>query len=234
MTLLQALWRRLVQFGFRLLYNELAFTYDWVSHFVSLGQWKCWQRTAFDFIGDDRGQVILELAHGTGDLQRDLNEQGFKSLGVDLSPQMGSIAQRKLKRSGIEPRLARCRAQALPCTDGQFDVILCTFPAPFIFEAETLKELRRVLRTPGRVVIVLNGLFTTSGLHVKLLQWLYRITGQQSGEKERKNMYQSLLDHVATFGFAPKVQRVSCDYSEAYLIVMDVTETVKADKFIDN
>ena len=37
MPMLINAWRRLLQFGFRLLYREMAFTYDWVSWIVSLG-----------------------------------------------------------------------------------------------------------------------------------------------------------------------------------------------------
>ncbi|MCZ7544410.1 MAG: hypothetical protein M5R40_13175 [Anaerolineae bacterium] len=48
---LERLWWALVRFGFRLLYNELAFTYDLVSRVVSLGQWRAWQRAAFSLSG---------------------------------------------------------------------------------------------------------------------------------------------------------------------------------------
>jgi ubiquinone/menaquinone biosynthesis C-methylase UbiE len=50
-----------LRFAFRLLYYELAFTYDWVSWFVSMGQWRSWQRAALPHL---RGQHILEIAHG--------------------------------------------------------------------------------------------------------------------------------------------------------------------------
>lgn len=229
MAVLQNAWRRVVQFGFRLLYNELAFIYDWVSRIVSLGQWKCWQRAVFRFIGEERSQSILELAHGTGDLQLDLYERGFQDvIGADLSPAMGSIASRKLHAAGITPRLVRCRAQALPFASRRFDTLLCTFPTPFIFEAETLREVQRVLRDGGQMVIVLNGMFATGGLHVRLLEWLYRITGQRGQGRQAVEpssgelplpQYQHLLDHMAGFGFTVRLERVPCPRSEAHVIV---------------
>ena len=114
------LWWRLVRFGFRLLYNEMAFTYDWVSYAVSLGEWRCWQRAALKHLNVQSGARILELAHGTGNLQIDLHALGYHVLGYDLSPYMGQIAQRKLNAHHLPARLARShtlykkRFQTLP------------------------------------------------------------------------------------------------------------------------
>src|SRR5690349_21397341 len=112
-------WWRLVRFGFRLLYNEMAFTYDLVSKAVSMGQWRCWQRAAMKYldpVNPEAYSLILELAHGTGDLQLDLYAAGYKSIGYDLSPYMGRIAQHKLNKYQIDPRLVRGSAQELPFT----------------------------------------------------------------------------------------------------------------------
>jgi ubiquinone/menaquinone biosynthesis C-methylase UbiE len=215
-------WRRLIQFGFRLLYNELAFTYDWVSRFVSLGQWKCWQRSVFEFIDGEPDQPalrILEIAHGTGDLQLDFHARGLNAIGVDLSPAMGTIARHKLMRNGIKPRLSRCRAQALPFADAQFDVIVCTFPTPFIFEGETLTDIRRILKPEGQLLVVLSGMFTARGLHVQVLEWLYRITGQRGGTTVQANVYEPLLERVGKYSFQPRMERVPCLYSEAHVLV---------------
>ncbi|NWG16570.1 MAG: methyltransferase domain-containing protein, partial [Chloroflexi bacterium] len=148
------LWRRLVGLGFRLLYNELAFTYDWVSVVVSLGAWRCWQRAALPHLGAPPGARVLELAHGTGNLQLDLYALGYMPVGYDLSPYMGRIARRKLSRRGLSPRLARGRAQQLPFAAASFAAVVCTFPTDFIFQPETLRETHRILREDGHLIIV--------------------------------------------------------------------------------
>jgi ubiquinone/menaquinone biosynthesis C-methylase UbiE len=219
MSFIVNIWRGVVGFGFRLLYNELAFTYDWVSRLVSLGQWKCWQRSVFQFIGDSPNPSILELAHGTGELQLDFSSRGLTAIGVDLSQNMGAIARHKVIRSGISPRLSRCMAQALPFADAQFDVVICTFPTPFIFEAETLDEMHRVLRDNGQALIVLTGVFATRGLHIRLLEWLYRITGQRSGSQPDIGIFQPILERVQCSGFQPHMERVDCPQSAAYVLV---------------
>ncbi|MFQ3568740.1 MAG: methyltransferase domain-containing protein, partial [Aggregatilineales bacterium] len=170
-------WRRLVRFGFYLLYNPFAFTYDAVSKLVSFGAWRCWQRAALAYLPSDGW--ALELAHGTGDLQLDLASAGISSIGYDLSPNMGRLARRKLIRHGVVPRLARGRAQALPFADGVFRSVVSTFPTDFIIASQTLYEVGRVLADDGVLVIVPSALFTGGGAAVRLLDGLYRITGQR-------------------------------------------------------
>ncbi len=173
------LWWRLVRFGFRLLYNEFAFTYDIVSWIVSLGAWRCWTRTALKYLGTE--SPVLELAHGTGSLQLDLNAAGYKTAGYDLSPSMGRIARGKLRRRGLPVRLARGQAQRLPFASGVFAAVVSTFPTEFVTARETVDEVYRVLRPGGVFVIVPNAMLTSGGRIEQALEGLYRITGQRGG-----------------------------------------------------
>src|SRR5258707_12123378 len=88
-------WWRLVKFGFRLLYNEMAFTYDTVSWIVSLGEWRSWQRTSLRHLRANPDEIVLELAHGTANLQIDLHAAGIKPVALHFSPPMGAIELRK-------------------------------------------------------------------------------------------------------------------------------------------
>ena len=174
-----ALWWRLIRFGFRLLYNELAFTYDLVSWVVSLGAWRCWVRTSLKHLNAEPGARILELAHGTGNLQIDLHEAGYRAVGYDLSPAMGRITRRKLQAHHFSPHLARGRAQHLPFASEMFSSVISTFPTDFIAAPETLNEVYRVLKPGGRLVIVPNALLVGGGIVKQLLETLYQITGQR-------------------------------------------------------
>ena len=89
MSKLASVWLQFLRFGFRLLYNELAWTYDIVSWIVSLGQWREWQKAGLQFLS---GENILELAHGPGHILVELEEAGFKVTGLDLSESMGQMA----------------------------------------------------------------------------------------------------------------------------------------------
>jgi len=191
---------------FRLLYHELAWTYDLVAWLVSLGQWKAWGRAAIPHL---HGQRVLELAHGPGHLLVAMNRAGLSPVGLDLSPQMGRLAQARLRREcptmnrradkampakagaparqawgltsqpGVEtPGLVRARAQAMPFRSGAFDSVVSTFPTEFIVDPATLNEIARVLKQEGRAIVVPGVMFKRS-LPARALEWLYTLTGQQ-------------------------------------------------------
>ena len=137
-------------FLFRLLYNELAFTYDAVSRLVSLGHWRGWQRCALRYLPAPEEGIVLELAHGTGDLQIDLQRHGYETVAFDLSSAMGRLARRKLQRTRLRADIVRADALRLPYRSGSFAAAVCTFPTSFVFCEQVLAELARVLRPPGR------------------------------------------------------------------------------------
>jgi len=177
---LRSLYWRLVRFGFRLLYNEMAFTYDSVSWVVSLGEWRTWQRAAIKHLGVPPRALVLELAHGTAALQIDLRAAGLDSVAIDFSPYMGRIARRRLLNLHIPPKLARARAQALPFAEGVFPAVVSTFPTDFIVDPATIAEVYRILEPGGRLVFVPNGILTRGGAARQALEAAYRATGQRS------------------------------------------------------
>jgi ubiquinone/menaquinone biosynthesis C-methylase UbiE len=170
------IWWALLRLGFRLLYQEMAWSYDLVSWVVSLGHWRCWQRVAMRYA---RGSQLLDLAFGTGNLLLDWHAAGMTPVGVDCSPQMVRITARKLRQRGLPPTLARGRAQAIPFANATFDTVVSTFPAGFIVERATMAEVMRVLRPSGRFVVVIGASLTRRDLPGRFLAWLYAITGQR-------------------------------------------------------
>lgn len=172
----RSLWRCFIRTFFRLLYHELAWTYDLVAWLVSLGQWKAWGRTAIPYLC---GKHVLELAHGPGHLLAAMHHAGFAPIGLDLSPQMGRLALRRLRGDGVPmPLLVRARAQALPFRSAVFDSVVSTFPTEFIVAPATLQEIARVM-TPEGCAVVVPGIAFKRTLPARCLEWLYTVTGQQ-------------------------------------------------------
>lgn len=207
------LWWRLVRFGFYLLYNQLAFTYDLVSFIASLGAWRCWQRTALRYLPPPADGLILELAHGTGNLQVDLIQAGYKAMGCDLSPYMGRIAREKLRKAGLPVRLARANASHLPYPSETYAAVISTFPTAFITLPAVLEEIYRVLQPGGLLIIVPGAAFTGGSVFSRLLEWLYRITGQ------REDHSFSFTDWLDEAGFESRIALENCPYSQVTLIL---------------
>ena len=206
------LWWALIKLGFRLLYHELAFTYDMVSAVVSLGAWRCWQRTALRHLPPPGAGRVLELAHGTGNLQLDLIETGYETFAIDFSSQMGRIARHKLRRRQLPVRFSQARAQQLPYPAGVFAGVVSTFPTNFILEPETLREVHRVLQAGGQLIIVPNGVLASGDVAATLLEWLYRITGQ------REEHPFDLVGYLDRYGFEAQVRQEACPRSVATIV----------------
>ena len=166
--------RWILERGLGLLYHQLAWAYDGVSWLVSGGNWRTWQRVALSRVAGPR---VLELGFGTGSLLCDLAETASQVWGLELSAQMMRIARRKLHLHGLCPRMVRGRGQALPFASGAFDSLMVTFPSPFIVESGTLREVSRVLRTGGRLVVIPQAYPRRRGLLDLLCSWLFGATG---------------------------------------------------------
>jgi ubiquinone/menaquinone biosynthesis C-methylase UbiE len=207
-----------LRLGFRLLYNEMAWTYDWVSRLLSLGQWRTWQRTSISYVV---GEQVLELAFGTGDLLLDLSASGKRPVGVDFSPYMVRLTRRKLQRHGLPVPLVRGRAQALPFTDGAFDSLAATFPTQYIVDPLTLAEAWRVLRDGGRLVIVDRCRFLSPDWLSRLVGWLYEITGQ------RQELRPTLIDLLCAAGFQATWREERSGQSAVSVILGDKSGAVQ-------
>jgi SAM-dependent methyltransferase len=171
-----SIYRFLVRWAFARFYREFAWTYDTVAALVSGGHWPAWAQTALPYL---EGRV-LELGCGTGNLQRALARRAPRPapIGLDASPQMLALARRKVERAGLEARLVRADARALPFPSATFDSLVATFPSDYIVARATLAEARRVLRPSGRLVIVLGARLAGGGLYQRLVDLAYRLTLQ--------------------------------------------------------
>lgn len=215
--MLASLRRNLLLRFFHLLYHQLAWAYDGVSAAVSLGRWQEWGAAALPFVN---GASVLELGHGPGHLLARLAAEGRPAIGLDLSPQMGRLAARRVSRLGFPARLVRGRGQALPFAAAAFDGVIAAFPAPYILEPATLAAIRRVLRPGGRLVIVPQAGLIGGGVRVRAIEQLYALTGQrdagQNGADETRNYWTARL---AAADFDVEVWDVEDGHSAVTVIV---------------
>jgi len=103
---------------------------------------------------------ILDLGSGPGllacELAAEVRPRGTID-GVDVSAEMNALAARRIAAAGLEGRvrLVVGDAAALPFPDGSLDAAVSTQVLEYIEDVDAaLRELRRVLRPAGRVVLV--------------------------------------------------------------------------------
>ena len=194
---------------FKHLYTTIAWAYDIVAGVVSLGRWREWVLTV---ISDLKLKEALEIGFGPGHLQMHLNQMGIRCFGIDVSPQMVRIAQRRLNQAGYVPRIVQGCAEEMPFRDACVSNILLTFPSEFIFAPATHSELRRVLKPEGELLIIAMAKVTGRNILDRVAAALFRVTGQTKVFPENWERF------FREVGLEPKLELLDCKRSIVYRI----------------
>ncbi len=156
------------------MFNKIASRYDMLNHLLSAGLDRQWRRKAVRKLDLNTDSVALDLCTGTADLARELvtqQSQGVQVVGVDFSAEMLHLAHLKMRKFQIESvvRLIRGDAEHIPLGDFSVDGVSVGFGVRNISNLEcALKEIHRVLRPGGRLVILEFG-----EPEVPLIRYLY-------------------------------------------------------------
>ncbi len=222
--ILRRAWERALRFGFYLLYNQMAWSYDAVSWAVSLGQWREWMAAGIPYLTrpDQKPGKALEIAHGPGHMLLALKKAGFDVVGMDLSPFMCRQARRRIQKAGFAIPQLRSDVMKTPFADDSFDHILSTFPAPFIIHPHSLSQLHRVLRPNGRLVIVPQARLSGGGLLQRFIGWLYAVTGQRPDpqlEDSESASASRLCRHISAIGFEATISHVKMKKSVITVVI---------------
>jgi ubiquinone/menaquinone biosynthesis C-methylase UbiE len=209
LTFLQRLFSSLFRAFFKLLYHQLAWTYDWIAAIVSLGDWNLWVKSVLPYLDGPR---ILEIGFGPGHLHLSLHQNGFSVVGIDESLQMLNITQRRINRSGYTPGLVRGMASILPFSDGSFNQVVMTFPAEFIFNQQTITEIYRILVDGGKAIILPLAWITGHTPLQRATAWLNHITGEAPEWDEQ------YLEPLKRYGFIAGYEMIQYTGSKVLMI----------------
>jgi len=143
------------------MFDGISADYDRLNHLLSLGTDRYWRRRALREILDPaRPQRILDVACGTGDfsiaIARKMHPDSHVT-GLDLSPGMLAVMERKLEKAGLQNRIDTREGdcEQLPWPEASFDRVTIAFGIRnFENRARALHEILRVLKPGGRLVIL--------------------------------------------------------------------------------
>ncbi len=110
---------------------------------------------AVAFTNARAGDKVLDIATGTGKQAFAFARRGYDVTGIDLSEAMLKIAKRKNRYPNV--RFQTADATGLPFESGSFDVTCISFALhdmPLFIRKKVLKEMVRVTRPDGRIIIV--------------------------------------------------------------------------------
>ncbi len=138
-------------------FESVADRYDVMNDVMSFGVHRLWKRWAVELAGLRPGQRVLDLAGGTGDLTALLARRAGTVVLADVNPAMLGRGRARLLDEGVTGNIeyAQADAEHLPFDAHSFDCVTIAFGLRNVTDKEAaLREMHRVLRPGGRVVVL--------------------------------------------------------------------------------
>ncbi len=142
------------------MFNRIAPTYDFLNHFLSAGIDVKWRKAAVRGLGIERGNLVLDLACGTGDLGfAALEKEPYcQVIGIDLAFNMLQIARKKAARKGLDTgqyTFFSGDILRLPFHSSIFDRAMVAFGIRNVMDTgRAFKEIYRVLKPHGLLAVL--------------------------------------------------------------------------------
>lgn len=140
------------------MFDQIAQTYDFLNHFLSLGIDKSWRKKAISKLKDLKPAYILDVATGTGDMAIEaLSLQPEKIIGVDISEGMLEIARKKIHKRKLDHKIEvhKGDSEKLLFDDNTFDAVTVSFGVRnFENLSKGLADIFRVLKPGGKLVVL--------------------------------------------------------------------------------
>jgi demethylmenaquinone methyltransferase/2-methoxy-6-polyprenyl-1,4-benzoquinol methylase len=141
-------------------FDSVAGQYDVMNDLMSLGIHRIWKRIAVQLSNVRKGERVLDLAGGTGDLtilfQDRVGSEGEVVL-ADINAEMLRTGRDRLIDKGLVAniRYAQVNAECLPFEDNTFDCVCIGFGLRNVTDkAAALRSMYRVLKPGGRVIVL--------------------------------------------------------------------------------
>ena len=153
------------------LYSQVIFPrlLDWSMSGPVQGSYR---QALLSYVKDD----ILEIGFGTGLNLLHYPKQVKKITVVEPNAGMGSLARKRIAKSGIQVENYVLKGESLPFADRTFDTVVSTWTLCSIQDVrKALQEVKRILKPGGSFLFVEHGLSHEPDVQV----WQNRLTPLQ-------------------------------------------------------
>ncbi|MCX8649283.1 bifunctional demethylmenaquinone methyltransferase/2-methoxy-6-polyprenyl-1,4-benzoquinol methylase UbiE [Gilliamella sp. B2776] len=141
-------------------FHSVADKYDVMNDLMSFGIHRIWKKITIEYSSVRKGQKVLDLAGGTGDLTAKFSQLvGDNGLVVlaDINESMLKVGRDKLRDKGLFKNIeyVQANAEELPFADNYFDCITISFGLRNVTDKDkALQSMWRVLKPGGRLLIL--------------------------------------------------------------------------------
>lgn len=141
-------------------FNSVAEKYDLMNDLMSFGIHRLWKRFTIAQSEVRKGDIVLDVAAGTGDLAKafadKVGEQGHVFV-TDINDQMLAVGRERLINAGIVGNVTfvQANAEQLPFPDNHFDCITVAFGLRNMTDKQSaLNSMYRVLKPGGKLLVL--------------------------------------------------------------------------------
>jgi demethylmenaquinone methyltransferase/2-methoxy-6-polyprenyl-1,4-benzoquinol methylase len=144
----------------REVFDSVAAQYDLMNDLMSGGLHRLWKRFTIELSAVRSGQIVLDIAGGTGDLAAKFSKlvgADGKVILADINAAMLSVGRDRLIDKGALSNIdvVQADAQFLPFEDNSIDCITIAFGLRNVTDkAKALRSMHRVLKPGGRVLVL--------------------------------------------------------------------------------
>lgn len=141
-------------------FHSVAARYDIMNDVLSAGMHRLWKRFTIELSGVRRGNKVLDIAGGTGDLARKFSSlvgPDGEVVLADINASMLQVGRDRLLDKGVSNNISFVQADAekLPFADNHFDVVTIAFGLRNVTHKEdALRSMLRVLKPGGRLLVL--------------------------------------------------------------------------------
>lgn len=132
------------------MFNRVAAKYDITNDVLALGFTHSWRKATNSILNPKYGELILDLAAGTGTSSKAFTKSGAKIISCDFS--IGMLREGKKRYPNLN--FSAGDALSLPFQDETFDAVTISFGIRNVNDVQkALLEMLRVTKKGGKIVI---------------------------------------------------------------------------------